>query len=286
MNIQGSPEGGAQESFQEKTVTLMRSRKNQELRGPWESISNLTKCLFFCFNPCLNYSEVVDRNHEYIVIRGGIPTKIIREQGVQAGYGEVKKIDNRIYTVIIPQQVNDKLGMPYRVEVSLRYHITNSLQATYQSRDYHSYVKKSSKEAIFAVLTRTNRDNWTSRDVELRLKHELQQEIEKVGVSVYRIFVQKAVYKTELQRQLMVKQAADSYILAQKAICEGAFRNLKELLEAFSQQGIELSDAEIKLLIIKMIQQNALKPNSIDFYEVDSNPVIDPLIPGTLTMNK
>jgi regulator of protease activity HflC (stomatin/prohibitin superfamily) len=156
-------------------------------------------------------------------------------------------------------KVNDKDGNPIEIAAVVVWRVVDTAEAMFEVDNYENYVQVQSEAAIRNAATTYPYDAHDDEVVSLRgstsavaehLKHEVQQRLEKAGVSVLEARISHLAYAPEIAAAMLQRQQAGAIIAARQRIVEGAVGMVEMALEMLSHKGIVQLDEERKAAMV------------------------------------
>ena len=150
-------------------------------------------------------------------------------------------------------KVNDKRGNPVEIAAVIVWRVADTARAAFDVDDFESYVQIQSESAIRHIASlysydRTDEDEHTLRDsadeVAAALRHELQERLEKAGVTVDEARLTHLAYAPEIAQTMLRRQQAEAVIAARTKIVHGAVSMVEMALNELSAKNIVQLDDE------------------------------------------
>jgi len=166
-------------------------------------------------------------------------------------------------------KINDLRGNPIEVGAVITWKIFDSYKASFEVMNLTEYVKCQSESAIRKLVSKYPYDKVHDEvclkdgndDVHLQLVEELQNGLEKAGVTVEEAKFNHMAYAKEIAQVMLRRQQADSIIAAREKIIMGAVGIVGMAIESLKQNSIEemTNDEKVRIvsnLLIVMCSEN------------------------------
>lgn len=158
-------------------------------------------------------------------------------------------------------KVNDKRGNPVEIAVVVVWRVMDTAQAIFDVDNYEQYVKVQSESAVrhlagnYAYDSDGNDDNEStlrsSMDVvNNALQAELQERLDKAGVSVEEARITHLAYAPEIAQVMLRRQQAEAIIAARTKIVQGAVGMVEMALDEIAKKGVVDLDNERKASMV------------------------------------
>ncbi len=171
-------------------------------------------------------------------------------------------------------KVNDKNGNPIEIAAVIVWEVTDTAEAVFQVDDYEDFVSIQSESALRNLATSYAYDHHEDDDISLRsdpakissaLKMEVQERLEKAGVSVIESRISHLAYAPEIANAMLRRQQAMAIIAARRTIVEGAVGMVDMALTKLEEREIvELDDerkaAMVSNLLVVLCSDEAAQP--------------------------
>ena len=171
-------------------------------------------------------------------------------------------------------KVNDKNGNPIEIAAVIVWEVTDTAEAVFQVDDYEDFVSIQSESALRNLATSYAYDHHEDDDISLRsdptkisaaLKIEVQDRLEKAGVTVIESRISHLAYAPEIANAMLRRQQAMAIIAARRTIVEGAVGMVEMALSKLEERQIVELDAERKAamvsnLLIVLCSDEAAQP--------------------------
>ena len=168
-------------------------------------------------------------------------------------------------------KVNDSSGNPIEIAAVVVWKVVDSAEAVFEVDDYISFVEIQSEAALRNLATSYPYEAHDG-EVALRsspqqiadeLKTEVQDRLEKAGVSVIEARISPLAYAPEIASAMLKRQQAQAIVAARRQIVDGAVGMVKMALDELKKQDVIDLDDERKaamvsnLLVVLCGEENA-----------------------------
>ena len=171
-------------------------------------------------------------------------------------------------------KVNDKNGNPIEIAAVIVWEVSDTAEAVFQVDDYEDFVSIQSESALRNLATSYAYDHHEDDDISLRsdpsvisaaLKSEVQERLEKAGVTVIESRISHLAYAPEIANAMLRRQQAMAIIAARRTIVEGAVGMVEMALTKLEESEIVELDAERKAamlsnLLVVLCSDEAAQP--------------------------
>jgi hypothetical protein len=156
-------------------------------------------------------------------------------------------------------KVNDKQGNPIEIAAVVVWRIENTAQAMFDVDDYLNYVKMQSETALRHLANSYAYDHGEEHEITLRsgvdevsaaLRTELQERLQKAGVSVDEARLTHLAYAPEIASAMLRRQQAEAIIAARSKIVHGAVSMVQMALHDLAEKNIIEFDDERKAAMV------------------------------------
>lgn len=156
-------------------------------------------------------------------------------------------------------KVNDKNGNPIEIAAVIVWEVTDTAEAVFQVDDYEDFVSIQSESALRNLATSYAYDHHEDDGISLRsdptqisaaLKIEVQDRLEKAGVTVIESRISHLAYAPEIANAMLRRQQAMAIIAARRTIVEGAVGMVEMALTKLEERQIVELDAERKAAMV------------------------------------
>jgi regulator of protease activity HflC (stomatin/prohibitin superfamily) len=169
-------------------------------------------------------------------------------------------------------KVNDFDGNPIEIAAVVVWKVTDTAEALFEVDDYENFVEVQAEAALRNLATTHPYDAHTEGTIALRanpaevadgLRSEIQDRLEKAGVTVIESRISHLAYAPEIANAMLRRQQANAVIAARTRIVEGAVGMVEMALAQLSAKQIVNLDEERKaqmvsnLLVVLVSEQDA-----------------------------
>ena len=155
-------------------------------------------------------------------------------------------------------KVNDLNGNPIEIAAVVVWKIVNTAEALFDVDDYDDYVHTQSESAVRHLASAYPYDGedaevtlrGTTDEVSERLRHELQERLDKAGVKVIEARLSHLAYAPEIAHAMLQRQQASAVVAARTKIVEGAVGMVEMALSELSEKGLANFDEDRKAVMI------------------------------------
>jgi len=156
-------------------------------------------------------------------------------------------------------KVNDNHGNPIEIATVVVWSVDDTAEAVFEVDDYVSFVNIQSESALRNLATSYAYDHHEDDDISLRsdpakiseaLKIEVQDRLEKAGVTVIESRISHLAYAPEIANAMLKRQQAMAIIAARRTIVEGAVGMVEMALSKLEECGIVELDTERKAAMV------------------------------------
>ncbi len=237
-----------------QTRDLTKKRQNQDITATNSRISGFA---WGCFSllDILSYitgsSLQVMPNYDVIVSHYGVVTQILREPGFYwlNGAGlETKNVFIGSWMITLTKvPVINPNALPYFVSATCNYRVIDSLEATFKTLDFHSFVKTQAEIALQKIYC------CHSNSQDTKIKKRLNEYVKEIGVLISSFTITGVFVSQEIQELTLAKTKAAAYFQGRKIIARGAILNLESTLEELKKNKIELTEKDKSILTTNFI---------------------------------
>lgn len=161
-----------------------------------------------------------------------------------------------------PSKVNDRDGNPIEISAVVVWKVVDTAEALFEVDDFENFVEVQSEAALRSLATRYPYD---SRDDEEslrgstdeicdRLRDDIQDRLEKAGVSVLEARISHLAYAPEIAAAMLQRQQASAVVAARTKIVDGAVGMVEMALQHLKRDNIvELDDAQRATLVSNLL---------------------------------
>ena len=157
-----------------------------------------------------------------------------------------------------PSKVNDRDGNPIEISAVVVWKVVNTAEALFEVDDYEDFVAVQSEAALRNLATRHPYDS-ADHEISLRgntvevceqLKHDIQERLDKAGVSVIEARISHLAYAQEIAAAMLQRQQAQAVVAARTKIVEGAVGMVQMALEHLARDNIVELDPERRAAMV------------------------------------
>ena len=156
-------------------------------------------------------------------------------------------------------KVNDLEGSPIEIAAVVVWQVHDSAEAVFNVDSYEDFVHVQSESAVRQMATSYPYDlhedhkialRSHSREINDHLKREIQERLERAGVTVLEARVSHLAYAPEIAQAMLQRQQAAAIIAARTRIVEGAVTIVHMALERLAEKGVVQLDEERKAAMV------------------------------------
>lgn len=156
-------------------------------------------------------------------------------------------------------KVNDKRGNPIEIAAVIVWHVEDTAQAVFDVDDYESYVRIQSESAVRHLASCYAYDHGEDNEITLRsgvdevsvaLTRELQERLNKAGVTVEEARLTHLAYAPEIAQAMLRRQQAEAVIAARSKIVQGAVSMVEMALSDLAAKNVVSLDDERKAAMV------------------------------------
>jgi hypothetical protein len=156
-------------------------------------------------------------------------------------------------------KVNDLEGSPIEIAAVVVWQVHDSAEAVFNVDSYEDFVHVQSESAVRQMATSYPYDLHEDHKVALRshsreindhLKREIQERLERAGVTVLEARVSHLAYAPEIAQAMLQRQQAAAIIAARTRIVEGAVTIVHMALDRLAEKGVVQLDEERKAAMV------------------------------------
>jgi regulator of protease activity HflC (stomatin/prohibitin superfamily) len=156
-------------------------------------------------------------------------------------------------------KVNDHDGNPIEIAAVVVWKVTDTAEALFEVDDFENFVAVQAESALRNLATSHPYDAHNEGQIALRanqaevadqLRQEIQDRLEKAGVSVIEARISHLAYAPEIANAMLRRQQANAVIAARTRIVEGAVSMVEMALEQLSSKNIVELDEERKAAMV------------------------------------
>jgi SPFH domain / Band 7 family len=156
-------------------------------------------------------------------------------------------------------KVNDLEGSPIEIAAVVVWQVHDSAEAVFNVDSYEDFVHVQTEAALRQTATSYPYDlheehkialRSHSREINDHLKREIQDRLERAGVTVLEARVSHLAYAPEIAQAMLQRQQAAAIIAARTRIVEGAVTIVHMALERLAEKGVVQLDEERKAAMV------------------------------------
>lgn len=155
-------------------------------------------------------------------------------------------------------KVNDRDGNPVEIAAIVVWRIVETFEAVFNVDDYEHFVHVQSESAVRVLATTYPYDahegemslRLSVAEIADRLRHEVQNRLEKAGIEVIEARISHLAYAPEIAGAMLRRQQATAIIAARQKIVEGAVGMVEMALDELSRKHVVELDEERKAAMV------------------------------------
>ena len=156
-------------------------------------------------------------------------------------------------------KVNDLEGSPIEIAAVVVWQVHDSAEAVFNVDSYEDFVHVQSESALRQMATSYPYDlhedhkialRSHSREINDHLKREIQERLERAGVTVLEARVSHLAYAPEIAQAMLQRQQAAAIVAARTRIVEGAVTIVHMALDRLAEKGVVQLDEERKAAMV------------------------------------
>jgi regulator of protease activity HflC (stomatin/prohibitin superfamily) len=156
-------------------------------------------------------------------------------------------------------KVNDLEGSPIEIAAVVVWQVHDAAEAIFNVDSYEDFVRVQSEAALRQMATSYPYDlhddhkialRSHSREINEHLRKEIQDRLERAGVTVLEARVSHLAYAPEIAQAMLQRQQAAAIIAARTRIVEGAVTIVHMALDRLAEQGVVRLDEERKAAMV------------------------------------
>jgi regulator of protease activity HflC (stomatin/prohibitin superfamily) len=156
-------------------------------------------------------------------------------------------------------KVNDKRGNPIEIAAVIVWRVHDTAQAMFDVDNFENYVRIQSESAIRHLASAYAYDHGEENEVTLRsgvdevsqaLRKELQDRLDKAGVTVEEARLTHLAYAPEIAQAMLRRQQAEAVIAARQKIVHGAVSMVDMALKELAEKQVVQLDDERKAAMV------------------------------------
>jgi regulator of protease activity HflC (stomatin/prohibitin superfamily) len=171
-------------------------------------------------------------------------------------------------------KVNDKRGNPIEIAAVVVWQVADTAQAIFDVDNYAEYVRVQSESAVRHLASAYAYDHGEENEMTLRgggdevqlaLQQELQERLNKAGVSVEEARITHLAYAPEIANAMLRRQQAEAVIAARVKIVHGAVSMVEMALRELAEKAVVNLDDErraamVSNLMVVLCGENEVHP--------------------------
>lgn len=198
---------------------------------------SITESGFFWVNPFFSKKRISLRIRNFET--GSVVTP---ESKDAAG----KILQHRTRSAGRPSKVNDRDGNPIEISAVVVWKVVNTAEALFEVDDYEHFVEVQSEAALRNLATRHPYDSedhaislrGNSVEVCDQLQRDIQERLDKAGVSVIEARISHLAYAQEIAAAMLQRQQAQAVVAARRKIVDGAVGIVQLAMERLANDKI------------------------------------------------
>lgn len=156
-------------------------------------------------------------------------------------------------------KVNDSRGSPIEIAAVVVWKVFDTAEALFEVDDYEEFVHIQSEAALRNLSTSYPYEPHEAEGISLRghsqeiaqaLREEIQDRLEKAGVTVIEARISHLAYAQEIAGAMLRRQQASAIIAARTQIVQGAVSMVEMALEQLSEKNVVDLDEERKASMV------------------------------------
>lgn len=161
-----------------------------------------------------------------------------------------------------PSKVNDRDGNPVDISAVVVWKVVDTAEAMFEVDDYDHFVQVQSEAALRILASRHPYDS-NDHEVSLRgntvevceqLRTDIQERLEKAGVSVIEARISHLAYSPEIAAAMLQRQQAQAVVAARTQIVDGAVGMVEMALDRLQREKIvELDDERRATMVSNLL---------------------------------
>ena len=213
---------------------------------------------------CIAYGGLtpVNPNEARALVLFGRYRGTVHEQGLQwvNPFTERRKISIRVRNFETAKlKVNDFDGNPIEIAAIVVWKVTDTAEALFEVDNYENFVQVQAESALRNLATSHPYEAHSEGQVALRanqievadqLRQEIQDRLEKAGISVVEARISHLAYAPEIANAMLRRQQAKAVIAARTLIVEGAVGMVEMALAQLSEKNVVTLDEERKAQMV------------------------------------
>ena len=156
-------------------------------------------------------------------------------------------------------KVNDSRGSPIEIAAVVVWKVFDTAEALFEVDDYEEFVHIQSEAALRNLSTSYPYEPHDDEGISLRghpmdiaqaLREEIQDRLEKAGVTVIESRISHLAYAPEIANAMLRRQQASAIIAARTKIVQGAVSMVEMALETLGEKNVVDLDEERKAAMV------------------------------------
>lgn len=156
-------------------------------------------------------------------------------------------------------KVNDKRGSPIEIAAVVVWKVVDTAEALFEVDDYEEFVQIQSESALRNLSTtypyEPHEGEGTAlrshpQEIALALRKEIQDRLEKAGVTVIEARISHLAYSPEIANAMLRRQQASAIIAARTQIVKGAVGMVDMALQELRENSVVELDEERKAAMV------------------------------------
>lgn len=156
-------------------------------------------------------------------------------------------------------KVNDSRGSPIEIAAVVVWKVFDTAEALFEVDDYEEFVHIQSESALRNLSTTYPYEPHEGEGIALRshpqdiaqaLREEIQDRLEKAGVTVVEARISHLAYAPEIANAMLRRQQASAIIAARTKIVAGAVSMVEMALDQLGEKGVVDLDEERKAAMV------------------------------------
>ena len=160
-------------------------------------------------------------------------------------------------------KVNDLRGNPIEIAAVVVWRVEDTARAVFDVDQFEQYVAVQSEAALRHLASAYSYDTFEAEDLSLRgnmaevseaLQKELQERVERAGVSIDEARLSHLAYAPEIAGAMLQRQQADAIVAARTRIVDGAIGMVQMALERLdADQRLELDEERKAAMVSNLL---------------------------------
>lgn len=202
-------------------------------------------------------------------VSSDVKTVVAGSKGEVSAEIASKKVSLKIMTLNNNRQkINDCLGNPVEIGISVIWKVVDTAQAVFSVDNYKEYLSLQCDGALRNIVRTYPYDvapnvdttgdgvaddgslRGSSEIVAKRIKEEIQDKVENAGIEILEARITYLAYAPEIAAVMLQRQQASAIIDARKMIVDGAVGMVEMALDRLSQNDVVVLDDERKAAMV------------------------------------